>query len=414
MRRVVITGMGAITPIGNTVEAFGKALLKGTNGVGPITRFNTDKYKTRFACEVKDFNALDYMEKNEQRKNDPYAQFALAAATQAIDQSMPGLKGINLNRVGVIIGAANGGPQIYEQQIKEFALGDGTPRFHPFFIPMMMANAAPGIISIRYGFKGMNYSTVAACASSNIAMVDAMNKIRYGQADVMITGGAEASISEGAVGGFIAMKALSTNNENAATASRPFDVARDGFVIGEGAVVFVLEAEEHALKRGATILAEVAGGSVTSDAHHIAAPHPQGEGATSAIQLALEDAGMEAGEIDYLSAHATSTPAGDMSEIIAIRKVFGDAPGQLKISAGKSAFGHLLGAAGAIGVLTGLQAMAAQMVPPTINTVNIDPLIPATLPIVTGKSVPHSINTIMCNSFGFGGHNAIVICKRYE
>jgi 3-oxoacyl-[acyl-carrier-protein] synthase II len=414
MRRVVITGMGAITPLGNSTEAFGKALLGGANGVGPITRFNADKYKTRFACEVKDFNALDYMDKTVQRKNDPYAQFALAAAMQAIDQSMPGLKGINLNRVGVIIGAANGGPQIYEQQIKEFALGDGTPRFHPFFIPMMMANAAPGIISIRYGFKGMNYSTVAACASSNIAMVDAMNKIRYGQADVMITGGAEASISEGAVGGFIAMKALSNNNENAATASRPFDVARDGFVIGEGAVIFVLEAEEHALNRGATILAEVAGGAITSDAHHIAAPHPQGEGAASAMQLALDDAGIAAGQIDFLSAHATSTPAGDMSEIIAIQKVFGDAPQHLKISAGKSAFGHLLGAAGAIGVLTGLQAMAAQMVPPTINTLNIDPLIPATLPIVTGKAVSHSINTIMCNSFGFGGHNAIVICKRYD
>jgi 3-oxoacyl-[acyl-carrier-protein] synthase II len=414
MRRVVITGMGAITPIGNTVQDFGKALLAGTNGIGTITRFNADKYKTRFACEVKDFNALDYMEKNEQRKNDPYAQFALAAAMQAIEQSMPGLKGINLNRVGVILGAANGGPQIYEQQMKEFVLGDGTPRFNPFFIPMMMANAAPGIISIRYGFKGMNYTTVAACASSNIALVDAMNKIRYGQADVMITGGAEASITEGAVGGFIAMKALSSNNENAATACRPFDTARDGFVIGEGAVMFVLEAEEHALKRGATILAELAGGAVTSDAHHIAAPHPQGEGAASAIQQALEDAGMEAGEIDYLSAHATSTPAGDMSEVIAIRKVFGDAPVHLKISAGKSAFGHLLGAAGAIGVLAGLQAMATQMVPPTINTVNIDPLIPATLPIVTGKAVPHLINTVMCNSFGFGGHNAIVICKKYQ
>jgi 3-oxoacyl-[acyl-carrier-protein] synthase II len=414
MRRVVITGMGAITPIGNTVQDFSKALLAGINGIGPITRFNAAKYKTRFACEVKDFNALDYMEKNEQRKNDPYAQFALAAAAQAVNQSMPGLNGINLNRVGVIIGAANGGPQVYEQQVKEFALGDGTPRFNPFFIPMMMANAAPGIISIRYGFKGMNYTTVAACASSNIAIVDAMNKIRYGQADVMITGGAEASITEGAVGGFIAMKAVSSNNENAVTACRPFDAARDGFVIGEGAVMFVLEAEEHALKRGATILAELAGGAVTSDAHHIAAPHPQGEGAASAMQLALKDAGMEAGQIDYLSAHATSTPAGDMAEAIAFRKVFGDAPTHLKISAGKSAFGHLLGAAGAIGMLAGLQAMAAQIVPPTINTVNIDPLIPATLPIVTGKAVQHPINTIMCNSFGFGGHNAIVICKRYQ
>ncbi len=414
MRRVVITGTGAITPIGNNVQSFGDALLAGVNGVGPITRFDAAKYKTRFACEVKDFNALEYMDKNEQRKNDPFVQLALAAAAQAIEQSMPGLKGINLNRTGVIIGAANGGPQVYEQQMKEFALGDGTPRFHPFFIPMMMANAAPGIISIRYGFKGMNYTTVAACASSNIAIVDAMNKIRYGQADVMITGGAEASISEGAVGGFIAMKALSNNNEHAATACRPFDAARDGFVIGEGAVMFVLEAEEHALQRGATILAELAGGAVTSDAHHIAAPHPQGAGAAAAMQLALDDAGITAADIDYLSAHATSTPVGDMSEVIAIQKIFGDAPQHVKISAGKSAFGHLLGAAGAIGVLTGLQAMAAQMVPPTINTVNIDPLIPATLPIVTGKAVPHPINTVMCNSFGFGGHNAIVICRRYE
>jgi 3-oxoacyl-[acyl-carrier-protein] synthase II len=406
--------MGAITPVGNSVHEFGKALLDGAGGAGPITRFNAEKFKTRFGCEVKQFDALDYMDKAAQRKNDPYAQFALAAATQAVNQSMPGLEGINLSRVGVIIGAANGGPYIYEQQVKEFAVGDGTPRFNPFFIPMMMANAAPGIISIRYGFTGMNYTTVAACASSNIAIVDAMNKIRWGQADVMITGGAEASISEGAMGGFIAMKALSTNNENAATASRPFDAARDGFVIGEGAVLFVLEAEEHALNRGATILAEVAGGAVTSDAHHIAAPHPQGEGAALAMQLALQDAGMQAGDIDFLSAHATSTPAGDLAEITAIRKVFGDAPTHLKISACKAAHGHLLGAAGAIGVLAGLQAMEAQMAPPTINTVNIDPLIPATLPIVTGKAVPHRINTVMCNSFGFGGHNAIVVCKKYQ
>jgi 3-oxoacyl-[acyl-carrier-protein] synthase II len=406
--------MGAITPIGNSVQAFREALLRGNSGAGPVTQFDASKYKTHFACEVKHFNALDYMDKNEQRKNDPCAQFALAAAAQAIEQSMPGLRGINPNRAGVIIGAANGGPHIYEQQVKEFARGDGTPRFNPFFIPMMMANAAPGVISIRYGLKGMNYTTVAACASSNIAIVDAMNKIRYGQADMMITGGAEASISEGAVGGFIAMKALSTNNNNATTASRPFDVTRDGFVIGEGAVIFVLEAEEHALNRGATILAEVVGGAITSDAHHIAAPHPQGEGAAAAMQLALQDAAMGAGQIDYLSAHATSTPAGDLAETAALHKVFGDSPQHLKISASKSAFGHLLGAAGAIGVLAGLQAMQTQMVPPTINTVNIDPLIPAALPIVIGKAVPHSINSIMCNSFGFGGHNAIVICKRYE
>jgi 3-oxoacyl-[acyl-carrier-protein] synthase II len=406
--------MGAITPIGNSVQAFGEALLAGTNGAGLITRFNTEKFKTRFGCEVKHFNPLDYMDKNEQRKNDPYVQFALAAAEQAIHQSMPGLKGINRSRVGVIIGAANGGPQIYEQQVKEFALGDGTPRFNPFFIPMMMANSAPAVISIRYGFTGMNYTTVAACASSNIAMIDAMNKIRYGQADVMIAGGAEASISEAAVGGFIAMKALSNNNDHAHTASRPFDATRDGFVIGEGAVIFVLEAEEHALKRGANILARLAGGAVTSDAHHIAAPHPHGEGAATAMQQALDDAGLAPGDIDYLSAHATSTPVGDMSEVIAIQKIFGTDPRHIKISAGKSAFGHLLGAAGSIGVLAGLQAMATQMVPPTINTTTIDPAIPATIPIVTANATPHTINTIMCNSFGFGGHNAIIICKKYE
>jgi 3-oxoacyl-[acyl-carrier-protein] synthase II len=291
MHKVVITGMGAITPIGNTVSDFSRALFSGQSGAGPITRFDATHYKTRFACEVKGFDPLQYMHKTEARKYDLFSQFAVAAAMQAIEQSMPDRKGIDHSRVGVIIGAANGGSYTYESQVKQFATGNGIPAFNPHFVTMMMGNAAPANICNHFGFMGMNYTTVAACASSNIALADAMNKIRYGQADMMIAGGAEASITEGAMGGFVAMRALSANNANAATASRPFDTTRDGFVIGEGAVMLVLEAEAHALKRGATILAEMAGSAVTSDAYHIAAPHPNGEGAKRGMAMALQDAG---------------------------------------------------------------------------------------------------------------------------
>lgn len=412
MRKVVITGLGAVTPIGNTVPAFNKALMLGQQGAGPITRFDTTSYKTTFGCEVKNFDPLCYMNKVEARKRDLFTQFALAAAAQAIAQAFPGgLAGINLHRAGIIIGAANGGTHTYEQQVKEFCKGNGSPAFHPMFVPMMMANAASGSISIQYGFKGPNYVTVAACASSNIALADALHKIRYGQADIMLAGGTEASISEAAVGGFISMKALSSNNDT--TACRPFDKTRDGFVIGEGAALLLLEAEEHALRRGAAIIAELAGGAITSDAGHMVAPHTNGEGAAMAMQLALQDAGMTAPDIDYLNAHATSTPVGDLCEIAAIRNIFGDAPAHLRISATKASYGHLLGAAGVLGVIAALHTLESQQVPPTINTTTLDPAIPPTLPIVLQTSVPHVINTVMCNSFGFGGHNAIIICKKY-
>jgi 3-oxoacyl-[acyl-carrier-protein] synthase II len=412
MQKVVITGCGAITPIGNTVPAFTQALFSGESGAGPITRFDATHYKTRFACEVKGFDPLQYISKTAARKYDLFSQFAIAAAAQAIQQSIPDRANIDANRVGVIIGAANGGSHTYESQIKEFALGNGTPAFNPHFIPMMMANAASANICNHFGFKGMNYTAVAACASSNIALADAICKIRYGQADMMIAGGAEASITEGAMGGFVAMRALSANNENASTASRPFDTTRDGFVIGEGAVMLVLESEEHALRRGATILAELAGCAVTSDAYHIAAPQPHGEGAFRGMTLALQDAGLRPAEVDLVSAHATSTPAGDLCEASALQALFGNHLSRIKVTAPKAAHGHLLGAAGAIGVLAALQAMALQQAPPTINTTQQDPAMVAPLPIVS-QAEPHLIRVALCNSFGFGGHNATIICKQY-
>jgi 3-oxoacyl-[acyl-carrier-protein] synthase II len=413
MKRVVITGMGAITPIGNTIASFTNNLLNGTGGVAGITRFDAAKFKTRFAAEVKDFDPLQYMDKIEARKTDLHSQFALAAASAAIAEAMPNQHNINLNRVGVILGSANGGAASYEQQIMAYAKGDGVPRYNPFFISMMMANAAPGHISMRYGFSGMNYTSIAACAASSIAIIDAVNQIRMNKADMMITGGTEACITDACVGGFLAMKALSSENATPEKASRPFDTARDGFAVGEGAVLFVIESEEHALQRGANIIAEITGTGITSDAHHIAAPHPEGTGAANAIQLALDEAGISPQEIDYISAHATSTIVGDLAEINAIRRIFGDAPHHLKISSVKSAVGHLLGASGALGLLAGVIAIQTQQIPPTINTTHIDARIPATLPIVTGVSIPHAVTTALCNSFGFGGHNAIIICKKY-
>lgn len=413
MRKIVITGMGAITPIGNSVAAYSQALFKGQSGAGPITRFDAQRYKTRFGCEVKNFDATQYMDRAEARKMDLVSQFAMAAAVQAIEQSMPNGSGINPTRIGVIIGAANGGPTTYEIQVKQFAQGDGIPAFTPHFIPMMMANAIPANICNRFGFMGMNYTTVAACASSSIAIADAMNKIRYGQADIMLAGGAEASITEAAMGGFAAMRALSTNNDNALSACRPFDSQRDGFVIGEGAVIFVLEEKEHALQRGAPILAELAGCAITSDAYHIAAPHPSGDGAARGMQLALQDAGLLPTDVDMVSAHATATPTGDLCEAIALHKTFGDHLQSLPITATKASHGHLLGGAGAIGLLSAMVAIAEQQVPPTINTAELDPALPPGFGWITNQAQPHTIKVALCNSFGFGGHNATIICKKH-
>jgi 3-oxoacyl-[acyl-carrier-protein] synthase II len=414
MKRVVITGMGAVTPIGNTVNEFTNALMAGQSGAAPITKFNAAKFKTRIACEVKGFDALQYMDKAGQRKTDLYVQYALAAAVQAMQQGSINVETIDLTRAGVIVGTADGGSSSYLQQVMAFAHGDGQPRFSPQFIAMMMANSAPAAISMRYGFLAMNYATVASCASSSIAIADAVNQLRWGRADVMLAGGAEANIIATALGGFQSMRALSTNNENAATASRPFDAARDGFVMGEGAAMFLLETEAHALERGATILAEITGTGITSDAYHIAAPHPQGAGAARAMQLALQDAGLQPTDIQYMQAHATSTPVGDLAEMAAIQQVFGNAPAHLKITAGKAATGHLLGGAGALGLLATIQALQLQQVPPIINTTTLDAAIPATMPIVTGsRAIPFAITNALCNSFGFGGHNAAIVCRRY-
>lgn len=414
MERIVITGLGAVTPIGNTVPEFNHALMNGHSGAAPITKFDASKFKTHFACEVKNFDPLLYIDKAALRRYDPYVQYAMAAAAQALQQGFPGgLAGIDLNRAGVIIGTADGGSSSYLQQASAYATGNGEPQFSPHFIAMMMANAAPGTISMRYGFKAMNYAAVAACASSHIAIIDAVNQLRWGRADIMLAGGAEANIIATSLGGFQSMRALSTNNAAAATASRPFDATRDGFVIGEGAVLFLLETETHALQRGAAILAEITGTAITSDAHHIAAPHPQGEGAARAMQLALQDAALAAADIQYIHAHATSTPVGDLTEVQAICTVFGQAPA-LQISATKAATGHLLGGAGAIGLLATVHALQSQQVPPTINTHTLDAAIPASLPIVTGSSaLPFAITNALCNSFGFGGHNASIICRRY-
>jgi 3-oxoacyl-[acyl-carrier-protein] synthase II len=413
MRKIVITGMGAITPIGNSVAAYSQALFNGESGAGPITRFDAHRYKTRFGCEVKNFDAQQYMDRAESRKMDLVSQFAMAAAVQAIEQSMPHRNGIDPTRIGIILGTANGGPSTYETQVKQFALSDGSPAFTPHFIPMMMANAIPANICNRYGFMGMNYTTVAACASSNIAIADAMNKIRYGQADIMLAGGAEASITEAAMGGFAAMRALSTNNDNALTASRPFDSQRDGFVIGEGAVIFVLEEKEHALQRGASILAELVGCAITSDAYHIAAPHPNGDGAARGMLLALQDAGLSPTDVDMVSAHATATPTGDLCEAIALQKTFGNHLPQVPIIATKASHGHLLGGAGAMGLLSAVVAITEQQVPPTINTTTLDPALPAGFWLVRDKPQPHKIDIALCNSFGFGGHNATIICKKH-
>lgn len=413
MRKVVITGMGAITPIGNSVAAYSEALFDGQSGAAPITRFDAHRYKTRFGCEVKNFDAQQYMDKAEARKMDLVSQFAMAAAVQAIEQSMPQRTGIDPHRIGVILGAANGGPSTYETQVKQFAQGDGSPVFTPHFIPMMMANAITANICNRFGFMGMNYTTVAACASSNIAIADAIHKIRYGQADIILAGGAEASITEAAMGGFVAMRALSTNNDNALTACRPFDSQRDGFVIGEGAVIFVLEAMEHALQRGATILAELPGAAITSDAYHIAAPHPNGDGAARGMLLALQDAGLLPTDVDMVSAHATATPTGDLCEAVALQQVFGNHLQQVPITATKASHGHLLGGAGAIGLLSAMVAITEQQVPPTINTKLLDPALPQGFDLVMDKPRPHRIDVALCNSFGFGGHNATIICRKH-
>ncbi len=411
-KRVVVTGLGALTPLGNTVDEFWNNLIEGKSGAAPITKFDTTKFKTKFACEVKNYDPLNYFEKSEIRKMDPFAQYALVTSDEALKDSGLDLEHVNKERVGVIWGSGNGGFYTFQQEIRDYARGDGTPRINPYFIPKVIVDIASGWISIKHGFMGLNFTTVSACATSTTAIIDAMNYIRWGKADVIVTGGSEAAVNEAGIGGFGAMKALSTRNDDPATASRPFDIDRDGFVMGEGACALILEEYEHAVRRGAKIYAEVAGGGMSADAHHLTATHPEGKGAILGMKWALEDAGLTPGDVDYLNPHATSTPMGDVSEMKAVTTFFGSDAPHLHISATKSATGHMLGAAGATEALICIKAIQEGIIPPTINTQNLDPAMPPELHVVLGKKLKKDINVALSNTFGFGGHNASAVFKK--
>ncbi|MCZ4243828.1 beta-ketoacyl-ACP synthase II [Pedobacter punctiformis] len=415
MKRVVITGLGAITPLGNHVNDFWQNIIAGKNGVGPITKFDTDKFKTKFACEVKDFDAEAYMDKKELRKFDLFTQYAIASTDQAIQDAGLDFAGMNddqLAEVGVIWATGNGGIGTFEAQLEEFHAGDGTPRFSPFFIPKMIVDIAAGAISIRHKLRGPNYCTVSACASSNTAIISAFDTIRLGKANIMIAGGSEAALTKSSVGGFNAAQALSKRNDDPETASRPFDAERDGFVMGEGAGALILEDLEHALQRGATIYAEIIGGGMAGDAYHLTGTPPNGIGAVLGMKKALSDAGISADKIDYINAHATSTGLGDLSELTAINAIFGDLP--VAIGASKSQTGHLLGAAGAVESIISILSIRDGIIPGVINTTKLDEKIPAGLNIILGKSVKQEINYVLNNTFGFGGHTASTIFKKYE
>jgi 3-oxoacyl-[acyl-carrier-protein] synthase II len=412
-RKVVVTGLGALTPLGNTVTDFWKNLIAGTSGAAPITRFDTSKFKTKFACELKGFDALNYFEKSEIKKMDPFTHYAMAATAEAIQDSKLDIEKIDKTRVGVIWGSGNGGFQTFQHEIMEFAKGDGTPRINPYFIPKVIVDIASGWISMKYGFMGPNFTTVSACATSTTAIIDAMNYIRWNKADIIITGGSEAAINEAGIGGFNALKALSTRNENPSIASRPFDVDRDGFVMGEGAGSLVLEEYEHAKRRGAKIYAEVSGGGMSADAYHLTATHPEGKGALLSMQWALDDGGLSANDVDYLNPHATSTPVGDLSEMKATAQLFADNK-KMHISATKSSVGHLLGGAGAIEAIICIKAIEEGIIPPTINTQTIDPALPQGLNIVLTSSLKKEVNVAMSNTFGFGGHNATAVFRKTD
>ncbi len=403
MKRVVITGLGAVTPIGNNVAAYWENMLKGISGAAPITRFDAAKFRTQFACEVKGFDPSPFFERNDARKYDIVTQYAVAASEEAIAQAGIDFTTLNRDRIGVIWGGGDGGVSTFEEQHAAYVLGDGTPRFNPFFIPKRIVNIASGVISIRHGLRGVNYTTAAACSASNTAIIDAFNYIRWGKADMMITGGSEASVTPTSIGGFNASKALSMANDICAQASRPFDVARDGFVLGEGAGAIVLESYEHAVARGATILAEVLGGGLAADAYHLTGTHPDGDGAVLGMTLALQDAGLQPGDIDHINAHATSTPVGDISELRAIRRVFGERPAA-SISATKSMTGHLLGGAGAIEAIACIKSVMHDVIPPTINTVHVEPEFADGFDLALGTPRHRKVQYAMSNTFGFGGH----------
>lgn len=410
-KRVVITGLGTVNPLGNSIEEYWEGLKNGVSGAGQITKMNVELHKTKFACEVKDFDPTQYVEKKEVRKHDPYTLYAFAAAQQAIDDSGLDLETMNRDRAGVIWGAGIGGLQTFYEEVRAYDLS--RPKFNPFFIPKMIANIAGGLLSIRFGFRGPNFTTVTACASASHAMIEAMNYIRLGKADVFITGGSEAAINEAGLCGFNSMRALSTRNDDPATASRPFDKDRDGFVMGEGSGALIFEEYEHAVARGAKIYAEVAGGGMSADAYHMTAPDPEGKGATLVMNWAMEDAGIKPEDIDYINVHGTSTPLGDIAEPKAIQKCFGDHAYKLSISSTKSMTGHLLGAAGAVEGIASILALRNGIIPPTINHFTDDPEIDNKLDFTFGKAKEREINYALSNTFGFGGHNATVIFKKY-
>ncbi|MCC8173243.1 MAG: beta-ketoacyl-ACP synthase II [Odoribacter sp.] len=412
LKRVVITGLGTINPIGKNVPEFWDNLVNGVSGAGPITRFDASNFRTQFACEVKDYDPTQYFDKKEVRKMDIYSQFGLIAAKEAILDSGLNLEQENLKRIGVIWGAGIGGLQTFYEECKDFTQSDGTPRFNPFFIPKMIASMAGGMISIEYGFKGINYTTVSACASSAHALVDGLDMIRLGKADVIVAGGSEAAVTVPGVGGFNALKALSTRNDDPKTASRPFDADRDGFVIGEGGACLILEEYEHAVKRGAKIYAELAGGGANCDAYHMTAPDPNGEGACDVMLEALENAGLKPEDVDYINAHGTSTGLGDVAEPKAILKAFGEHAYNVNISSTKSMTGHLLGAAGALEVLACVLAVKNDIVPPTINFQNLEPELDPKLNFTFNKAQERKVDVAISNTFGFGGHNACVVIKK--
>jgi len=414
LKRAVITGMGALTPIGNNVTDFWNNLIAGKSGAARITKFNPDPFRTQFACELKDYDPARWLDRNEIRKTDPFTQYALVAAQEAVTDSGLDFSKMDPFDAGVIWGSGQGGMLTFEEQVKEYTEGHYVPRFNPFFVPKLIANMASGMISIRFGLRGINYTTVSACSTSNTAIMDALNYIRLGKAKVIITGGSEAPITEASVGGFCAMKAMSTRNDDPATASRPFDTERDGFVMGEGGAALVVEEYEHAIARGARIYAEVVGAAMTADAYHMTATHPEGLGALEAMKRALSDADLTPADVDYLNAHATSTPVGDLSELAAIKSLFGENPAHLHISATKSMTGHLLGAAGAIEAIASILSITKGIIPPTINTTHPDPAIPAGLQIVMGEALPKKVSVAMSNTFGFGGHNGIVVFKEVK
>lgn len=414
MKRVVITGMGALSPIGNSVSEFRDNLFAGKSGAAPITHFNASKFKTQFACEVKNFNPETLLDRSGLRRMDPVTWYALAAADEALSQAgLLNNETLNKDRTGIIWASGNGGFYTIQEQVSEFALGDGTPRFNPFFIPKVLIDITSGQLAMRYGFRGINYTTVSACASGNSALMDAFNYIRWGKADVFLAGGSEAPICQAGVGGFNAMKAMSTRNDDPQTASRPYDRDRDGFVMGEGSAALILESLEHAQARGATILAEMIGAGMSADAYHLTAVHPEGLGAKLAMHMALDDAGIEPHQVDYLNTHGTSTPNGDIAELKAIKAIFGEHIRNMNLSSTKSMTGHLLGAAGALEAVASILAIQESKVPPTINLNNPDPEIPDGFNLTPNTAVHRKLNIVMNNTFGFGGHNAITLFKRW-